>query len=119
MDALPHAAVTAFLEAEHWPSAIAYLEHVIELGDTSPDLHDKLAELYLWRVRGPPSQPKKRKSKDIRDNREVEDDKGPAGEARRAKAMAKLLEFLTSSTEYRAYRILNTLDKTGMCKVQV
>ena len=113
MDALPRAEVAAFLEAEHWSSAITYLEHVIELGDTSSDLHDKLAELYLRRVREPSNLPKEKKSKDSKDSKESDEEKRPASEARAAKALSQLLDFLNSSTQYRAYRLLSSLNKNG------
>lgn len=93
VDALPRAKVTAFLELEHWPSAVQYLEHVIALGEQSADLHDKLAELLLRRVR--------------------EASKDGDASADPGAALSKLLTFLGSSTQYRAYRILSQLRGDG------
>lgn len=93
--------MTAFLELEHWPSAVKYLEHVIALGEQSPDLHDKLAELLLRSVREAQKEQKT----------EVE-----------GKALGKLLEFLSTSTRYRAYRILSQLrgdGKFSKCDLQL
>lgn len=84
--------MTAFLELEHWPSAVRYLEHVISLGEQSPDLHDKLAELLL---------------RSVRESAKAQE---PNAEG---VALGKLLEFLGSSTRYRAYRILSQLRGDG------
>lgn len=81
VDALPRDQVVVFLEKKHWLSAMSYLEHVIELGETSADLHDKLAELHLKQLRDDPDQ------------------------------LPSFLNFLNSSTHYRAYRILQLLQK--------
>lgn len=78
---------------------------MIDLGETSTDLHEKLAELYLRRVRDPQSAAPRRKGK-------TQDDDS-SSDALRAKAMDNLLEFLNTSTEYRAYRVLNSLTKDG------
>lgn len=65
------------------------MEHVFELGETSPELHDKLAELYMRRLRDTPSG------------------------SGRNEALRKLLEFLNASTSYRPYRLLSKLPVDG------
>lgn len=85
VDALPRAQVAAFLEKTHWESAMAYLEHVVDLGETRADLHDKLAELHLRRLRT------------------------EASGGGQKDALALFLTFLNASTHYRAYRILQML----------
>lgn len=76
----------AFLEKENAESAVTYLEHLVELGDTNPDFHDKLAELYLSRAR------------------QVDDHE---------KKYRHFLDFLNSSSHYRAYRLLSKLKPEG------
>lgn len=88
VDALPRADVVSFLEKEHPDSAVAYLEHVIDLGEDGPDFHDKLAELYLARVRS---------------KKDIEKDA----------ALTQLLKFLNTSTQFRAYRLLSKLGPDG------
>jgi hypothetical protein len=40
--------VVHFLEEQHQPSCIAYLEHIIdELKEEGVEFHEKLAELYI------------------------------------------------------------------------
>ncbi|CAK9785513.1 hypothetical protein CC85DRAFT_286680 [Cutaneotrichosporon oleaginosum] len=84
VDALPREKVVAFLEEVDWNGAIKYLEHVFELGDTSPELHDKLVELYMRRLKG-------------------------ASGSERDDSLTTLLDFLNQSTHYRPYRLLSKL----------
>ncbi|BEI86071.1 hypothetical protein CcaverHIS002_0603580 [Cutaneotrichosporon cavernicola] len=84
VDALPRDKVVAFLEEVDWKGGITYLEHVFELGDTSPELHDKLVELYLRRLKS-------------------------ATGSERDEALKTLLAFLNDSTHYRPYRLLSKL----------
>lgn len=59
VEALPRDKIVNFLSANSSTACVGYLEHVIDdLGDESPDFHDKLAELYLDDVK------EKSKSKD-------------------------------------------------------
>jgi hypothetical protein len=59
VEALPREQVVNFLSKHNSSACVGYLEHVInDLGDASPDFHDKLAELYLAEVKA------KSKSKD-------------------------------------------------------
>lgn len=88
VDALPRPQVVAFLEKLHPDSAVAYLEHIIDIGENGADFHDKLAELYLSRVR---------------------DKTGTEREA----PLAQLLQFLNKSTQYRPYRLLSKLGSDG------
>ncbi|WOO80809.1 Vam6/Vps39-like protein [Vanrija pseudolonga] len=87
VDALPRTDIVAFLEKENAESAVTYLEHLVELGDTNPDFHDKLAELYLSRAR------------------QVDDHE---------KKYHHFLDFLNSSSHYRAYRLLSKLKPEEM-----
>ncbi|GMK59883.1 hypothetical protein CspeluHIS016_0901000 [Cutaneotrichosporon spelunceum] len=93
VDALPRDRVVAFLEDVDWKGAITYLQHVFELGDTSPELHDKLAELYL---------------------RQLKDASG----SNRDDALKTLLNFLNQSTNYRPYRLLSKLPVQDVPEAQ-
>jgi hypothetical protein len=113
VDLLPREGVAAFLEEHHWPSAMSYLEHVVtELGDTSSDMHDKLATLYLRCVREPPTASAAgRRRKEVAQG-EGKDEHDEHKE-REERAVAQLLEFLNTSTQYRAHRLLSVLGKDG------
>ncbi|WWD16424.1 hypothetical protein CI109_100850 [Kwoniella shandongensis] len=89
VEALPRQEVTDFLEQTDEESCIGYLEHVITtLGEEGSAFHDKLVELYLARVRR---------------TARSEDDEG------RQEAYDTLLTFLSTSTQYRPYRIVTRL----------
>lgn len=52
MESLPRQKVADHLERVDKESCIAYLEHIIrQLDEQGPDLHDKLARLYLEAAR--------------------------------------------------------------------
>ncbi|KAK8861657.1 hypothetical protein IAR55_002480 [Kwoniella newhampshirensis] len=94
VEALPRKEVTNFLEQTSEEACIGYLEHIITaLGEEGADYHDKLAELYLGRVR-----------KTI---------KGGNNESH-PEAYDKLLQLLSSSTQYRPYRIVSKLTEDEM-----
>ncbi len=92
VEALPRHRVAQFLERTDPLSCIAFLERVVnELGEQGPDLHDKLASLYLEEART-----------------EASDSSGTDGTWHR-----KLLDFLQASEQYRPDRLLGKLSTEG------
>ncbi|WVR03742.1 hypothetical protein IAU60_000737 [Kwoniella sp. DSM 27419] len=93
VEALPRADVMRFLENTNEDSCIGYLEHIIDtLGEEGSEYHDKLAELYLSRVRVA-----EKRNPDVR-----------------GEAYTKLLTLLEDSKMYRPYRLINTLAANEM-----
>ncbi|EIW66424.1 hypothetical protein TREMEDRAFT_70067 [Tremella mesenterica DSM 1558] len=87
VESLPRKQVVEFLETTSKEACIGYLEHLIHtLQEQGAEYHDKLAELYLERV-------KSSKDDEIKE---------------------KLLDFLIGSNQYRAYRLLNRLGSDEM-----
>ena len=91
-ETLPRGRVLEFLEDVDKTLAIRYLEHVIhELNDTTPDFHQRLVESYIERL----------KANDF------------VSEGEQKTWNEKILEFLRSSNNYQAYKVLGQLSKDG------
>lgn len=85
-ETLPRHQVLAFLESINPALAVQYLEHVIgEWNDMTPDLHQRLLVLYLDR---------------LHDRKEWKD---------------KFLGMLKDSEQYSPAKMLDRLDRDGMC----
>jgi hypothetical protein len=101
VESLPRHAVSLFLD-KNAPSKeiyIEYLEHIVfSLREDGPEFHERLAELYLDAV-----------------ERETKT-KVDAGE--QSKAYKKLLDFLESSQQYRADRLLGRIPDGKMYEVR-
>jgi hypothetical protein len=98
---LPRHAVLLFLEKVGPDVCQAYLEHIINgMGEDGPEFHEKLIELYLAQVRA---------SKDSQ--RFIVFDTTPdlSADAEREPLYKKLLDFLQTSSQYRADRVLGRL----------
>ncbi|KAH8705968.1 AvaB protein [Talaromyces proteolyticus] len=94
-ETLPRYQVIEFLEKADTGLAIRYLEHVIdELNDMSPDLHQKLLNLYLHRLL---------RHKQRQETFDSEDDFLSWKE--------KFLAFLKSSSQYSPAKVLDQLPR--------
>ena len=92
-ETLPRGRVLMFLEEIDKMLTVQYLEHIVqELNDTTPAFHQKLVENYIERL----------KANDF----ESEEERRLWNE--------KTLEFLKTSSNYQAYKILSQLSKDGM-----
>jgi hypothetical protein len=90
---LPRERVRAFLSAMDVKLEVIYLEHVIgELGDATPDFHNKLASAYL-------------KELTTMENRDGEEWK---------ELMARLLKFLRESKQYYLNKAFGLIPRDGM-----
>lgn len=102
-ETLPRHQVLDFLQGIDTNLAVRYLEHVIgELNDMTPDLHQRLLVLYLERLQ-----------KDKTQEWPFPNENG------RAEWLEKFLEMLKSSSQYSPAKILDRLDRDGMCKPYV
>lgn len=101
VSALPRHAVLKHLQTYASPASQAkYLSHIItDLGEQSPEFHDKLAGLYL---------------KEITTTTEQSGEQAAHG----SRAHASLLEFLEQSRYYRADRLLKMLSPKGMLQIR-
>lgn len=77
-----------------------YLEHIIfSLHEDGPDFHERLAEIYLEDV-------------------ERLDKSGKGSETERTEAYTRLTDFLETSTQYRADRLLGKIEDGTMFEVR-
>jgi len=87
-EALPRDKVLAFLESIDKAYAVRYLEHIVdELGDTTPELHQKLTALYLEKLKSMDESP------------------------HRDELLAKFLTHIRQSTHYNPARTLTLLPQ--------
>jgi len=93
---LPRDKVLKFLTGIDKALAVRYLEHIVnELGDSSPEFHQKLVDLYLERL----------KSGDFKSDEE------------RDQAKNHLEEFLRTSTRYNKVKTFNQLSADGKLRL--
>lgn len=98
-ETLPRERVLEFLQSISAKLAIRYSEHVIEeLNDMTPDLHQKLLQLYLEQL-----------IKAKNNSAEFEDEEA------RERCRDKLLNMLETSTQYSPARMLDRLPRDGKC----
>ena len=104
VETLPRHAVLRHLQKLNQPDTLTkYLEHIIfTLHEDGPDFHERLAEIYLDDV-----------------ERLSKQDTAAAGEEEeRKKAYTKLTDFLETSTQYRADRLLGKIGDGSMYEVR-
>ncbi|KAF2236514.1 AvaB protein [Viridothelium virens] len=90
---LPRHRVLDYLQHIQQPLAVQYLEHIIsELNDLTPDIHQRLIELYLEQLKAAPGLPT-----------HLVDPK------QRSHVQEKLQTFLRSSTQYNKFRTFQQL----------
>ncbi|WRT65779.1 uncharacterized protein IL334_002728 [Kwoniella shivajii] len=90
VESLPRTEVMRFLAEINEGACIGYLEHIINnLGEDGSDYHDKLAELYLAKVKA--------------------EEGAKADQDEREDSYDGLLNFLNSSKQYRPYRLVSKL----------
>ena len=91
-ETLPRERVLGFLQNVDSNLAVKYLEHIIhELNDMTPAFHQRLIDIYIQRLKSGTFM----NEKDKTDWKE------------------KTLNFLKSSNNYQAYKLLGQLDKDG------
>ncbi|GAA6019853.1 hypothetical protein JCM11491_004841 [Sporobolomyces phaffii] len=99
VESLPRHLVLAHLDSVDSRVCIDYLEHIIHgLGEQGSEFHEKLIELYLGSVRS------------------AEKQRGEDGS--QPDAYTKLVDFLETSTSYRAERILGRLPSEDLHEVR-
>lgn len=99
-ETLPRHQVVKFLVNINVDLAIRYLEHVVdELNDLSPDLHQKLLQLYLERL------------KDYKGSKAGKEDMNIDFDDTYLSRKGKFLAFLKSSSQYSPAKMLNLLPR--------
>ena len=101
VETLPRHAVLRYLQKLDKPEILTkYLEHItFTLHEDGPDFHERLAEIYLENVERLTKQ-------------------GKSGEGERRAAYTKLTDFLETSTQYRADRLLGKIEDGSMYEVR-
>ena len=105
---LPRSHVLQFLERRSVRLAAVYLEHIIdELGDQTPEFHQRLVELYLQRYRSLGGGSEKETTTEDASDVDLETDR------ERRVVVEKMQRFLRESNQYNKSKVFRQLPSRG------